>query len=133
MALGLNGFSLTIEKGSTRVVWVFKTFVIKFPRFIAWRLFLHGLLANMQERLFNTLNDQRFAKVYLSDPIGLFVVMEYCRPLTDDEWRSLINLYNEWKSSYNGYGSEAEVPVEKKRSSFGVTKHNKLVAIDYGS
>ena len=63
-------------KGSTRIVFMFNKVVVKMPTLKSWRLFLNGLLANLQERQFSKINNKNLARVLFSDPIGLVIVME---------------------------------------------------------
>ena len=60
--------------GATRLVLVFKSFVVKVPTFLSWRLFLHGLLANMQEELFSGVNDC-LCPVIWSDIFGFVLII----------------------------------------------------------
>ena len=63
-------------KGSTRIVFMFNKVVVKMPTLKSWRLFLNGLLANLQERQFSKINNKNLARVLFSDPVGLVIVME---------------------------------------------------------
>ena len=66
-------------KGSTRIVFMFNKVVVKMPTLKSWRLFLNGLLANLQERQFSKLENKNLASVLFSDPVGLIIVMEKVR------------------------------------------------------
>ncbi|MGL5013975.1 MAG: hypothetical protein ACRC6V_06750 [Bacteroidales bacterium] len=68
-------------KGSTRIVFIFEKFVIKIPTFKSWKLFLTGILANLQERQFSKIHNKNLARVVLSDPLGLIIVMERVREI----------------------------------------------------
>lgn len=72
---------MVIRKGSTRFAFLFGRWVIKVPRWTEWRLFLRGLLANLQERQWSRTGDDRIARVYVADPIGLMLVMERAQSL----------------------------------------------------
>ena len=116
---------VTVCKGATRCVWLLGKFAVKFPRFVGWRNFLQGLLANNQERTFyRELKDKRLAKVYYADPLGVCLVMERAdevkKILGRDEKRFL------WVCAARG------LPVECKPSSIGVFG-GKLKLIDYGN
>lgn len=114
-----------IKLGTTRVVFLLGTLAIKVPRGTSWRLFLNGLLANMQEREFGATGWPQLCPVLWSVPGGWLVVMRRATPLTYSEW-STFNV-RKWRNR-----STYVVPVENKWDSFGwVDGH--IVAIDYGS
>ena len=71
-----------IERGATRIVFIFKTFVIKIPSFKQYNLFLHGLLANLQENLW-TGQHPDLAKVHFCGKLGFFLVMEKAEVLSN--------------------------------------------------
>lgn len=109
------------ERGATREVlllgpWAFKVPVVSY----GWRPFLHGLLANMQERMFSAARFPRCCPVLWADPLGLLVIMARARPLerelTDAEWEAF---------------DRDNVPSERKASSYGWYA-GELVALDYG-
>lgn len=113
-------------------------YAIKMPTVVyGWRLFLCGLLANLQERSFSRLKDPRMCPVIFSLPGGFLNVMPRCIELTDDEFCSLVNIKDFWGYGLidwpgNDYRYKAVIPVENKSNSFGW--HNgKVVAIDYGN
>jgi hypothetical protein len=113
--------------GATRMVLLTRRWAIKLPRPTEWRLFLHGLLANMQERMFWTMRDDRMCPVHFSLPGGWLVVMPFARPLTDEEWAAF-----DADKFCVGNEDDAMVPAENKRDSFGVLS-GRVVAVDYGS
>lgn len=106
-----------MRSGATRHVFFPGAVVVKIPRLTSWESFLNGLLCNLQERKFSGVFP-RLAPCR-GDPLGLFVVMRYARPLNDTEW-ARINPQR-W----------AEDLVEPKRDSFGVLDGS-IVAVDYG-
>lgn len=72
-----------VATGSTRWVILTPRFAVKVPRADAWRLFLHGLLANLQERVWWRLTrDPRLCPVRFAFPLGVCVVMERAMPHT---------------------------------------------------
>lgn len=88
-------------------------------------MFLHGLLANMQETAFGTASFlQGMAPVRFSLPGGFLVVMARARPLTDEEWAAFDYTAFVVRETYC-------IPAENKRSSFGVFAGD-IVAVDYG-
>jgi hypothetical protein len=113
------------SSGVTRVVFMTRENVYKFPTFESWRNFLNGLLANMQERRLSATGWPELCPVKFALPGGLLVVMPRALPVSDHEWEVFDYERYVDRESYT-------IPVENKRSSFGVLR-GRLVAIDYGS
>lgn len=115
-----------LKRGATRLVLLTKRYAFKVPRVVSWRLFLCGLLANMQEREFSRADWPELCPVLFSLPGGWLVVMPRCEPLNDAQWDQT----EAWmaKDSDRDY----VVPVELKRDSFGMLG-SRIVAVDYGS
>lgn len=112
--------------GCTRIVFLIGAWAVKVPNVCyGWRLFLIGLLANMQERTFSKAGWPELCPVLWSIPGGWLVVMPRARPLTDDEFLAL---------DYDAFTDKPEyvVPVEDKADSFGWLG-DRIVALDYGS
>lgn len=112
--------------GCTRIVFVCNRFVVKVPNFLdGWRLFLCGLLANMQERTFSATEWDELCPVLWSTPGGWLVVMQRARVMTREEFMEF---------DFDSFISKPDyvIPVEAKSNSFGYL-NNKVVAIDYGS
>lgn len=103
-------------RGITREVFIFKGLVFKVPSFRSYKLFLTGLLANLQEIYWwkNT-KDKRLCPVLFSLPFGLLIVMPYSKPIK--------------KVNYNRFNG---LPLDPHISNFGKYK-NRIVLIDYGS
>jgi hypothetical protein len=100
-------------------------YAIKVPNFLSgWRLFLQGLLANMQERVFSAAGWPELCPVVASLPGGWLVVMRRVRVMTDAEFQQI-------DSSWLDRGDYV-IPAELKPNSFGWLGE-KLVAIDYGN
>jgi len=99
-------------------------YAIKIPVFVEWRLFLHGLLANMQERKFSRCEWPELCPVILSLPGGWLLVMRRADPLSRDEFLAL---------DYSAFAVTPDytVPVECKLDSFGKL-NGRVVAVDYG-
>jgi len=114
-----------IAYGCTRTVWLIGPYAFKFPAGAEWRLFLLGLLANMQERLFSRTGWPELCPVIWSIPGGWLVVMKRVRVLTEDEFANLD--LEKWVER-----GDYTVPAEIKHDSFGWLD-GKLVAIDYGN
>ncbi len=113
------------RRGATRTVIVLRKHVIKIPSFKSWKLFLHGLLANMQERQISTCNDVVLCPVISSSRMGLFVVMPRCYPVNHRGlfFTELCRLMGKFPREF--YLSDA------KPENFGYFK-GRLVKIDYG-
>jgi hypothetical protein len=111
--------------GATRQVFLYRRYAIKMPSFRSWKLFLCGLLANMQEAEFSKLNWLRLCPVVWNAPLGLMIIMMRATPLTQEEFEKFN--YDEFI-----YLQDGEIPVENKLSSFGWL-NGMIVAVDYGS
>lgn len=101
---------------------------IKVPNFTQWHLFLQGVLANRQEKLFSRswcAEEGKFCPVLFYFPGGFLSIMKRADPLTQDQFDALD--FDSWVAG-DGYF----VPVEHKISSFGVLG-DKIVAVDYGT
>lgn len=114
-----------IRYGTTRTVILVRDWAFKIPSFVEWRLFLHGLLANMQERKFARTGWPELCPVLWSLPGGWLVVMRRARPLTRAEFDDL---------DCEAWLNKADycVPAEAKMDSFGWLG-DKLVVVDYGN
>lgn len=113
------------NKGATRMVFLFPKIVVKIPRINDWKLFLCGLLGNMQERQFAKTGWPELCPIVASCPAGFWVVMRRCESLNDYWWQHFD--YEEFID-----GGDYVVPVENKRDSFGWLD-DRIVALDYGS
>lgn len=110
--------------GTHRTTYLIGRWAIKVPVFVEWRLFLHGLLANMQERNFSKTGWPELCPVIFSVPGGWFLVMRKAEALTRDEFFNL---------DYKAFVEKPDyvVPVEDKPDSFGKI-NGQIVAVDYG-
>lgn len=132
--------SFNIKGGCTRSVILIGNYAIKIPRLnYGWRLFLTGLLCNMQEVAFSKINDKRMCPVLWFIKGGFLLVMPRCEQLTEDEFNTLRIKYfwDKESKATNGYYGDCKIPVEHKIDSFGWHKwdgvNDSVVAIDYGS
>jgi hypothetical protein len=107
------------RRGTSREVLLVGRWAVKLPSARCWRLFLCGLLGNMQEALWSGF-DSGLCPVRWAFPGGLVVVMPRCEPLTAAEFDALDR--SPW----------ADLPVEAKACSFG-RLGGRVVAVDYGS
>ena len=114
-----------LEYGVTRRVLLVGSLAIKVPSVTEWRLFLLGLLANMQEALLAKTGWPELCPVLWSVPGGFLIVMRRARVLTDDEFLALD--LEHWVQR-EGY----RIPAEIKSDSFGYLDGD-LVAVDYGN
>lgn len=113
--------------GVTRAVLLAGRFAIKVPKMrYGWRLFLQGLLANMQEREFSKAGWPELCPVLFSIPGGWLVVMRRARVMTDDEWPFFDA--QAWAKASGKY----IIPCEFKADSFGWLD-GRVVVIDYGN
>lgn len=112
--------------GCTRIVCLLWRWAVKLPNFTdGWRMFLKGLLANMQEAQFSRTKWPKLCPVVWSIPGGWIVIMRRAKVLTDDEFLQCVP---------DGWIEEPDyiIPAELKSNSFGWL-NGKIVAIDYGS
>jgi hypothetical protein len=117
---------MKFTRGATRYVFLTKNYAIKIPYLGEWRLFLCGLLANMQERQISKAGYyEGICPILFSFPGGFLVVMPKLVELTDTE-------YYEFDYEELVEKPEYRIPAENKSNSFGWLDA-KPVAIDYGS
>lgn len=119
--------------GSTRTVLLTKHYAFKFPTFNSWKLFLHGLLGNMQEKQFSTMRIPELAPVLFTLPLGLLVVMPRVDVKSfDDEDRFIyLDAFNEAIAKSEHQEILTSI-VEQKIDSIGMLG-GKVVAVDFGS
>ena len=112
--------------GATRAVIIGRRYVYKLPNlFDGWRLFLCGLLANMQERQFGRQGWDGVCPVVFSLPGGWLGVMNKARVMTRDEFEAF-----DWQGFCER--EQYTIPAEGKWNSYGFLD-GQTVAIDYGS
>ena len=114
--------------GTTRVVYFIGKYAIKIPVIKPWRHFLRGLLANISEAQFSSVEDfTGLCPVIFSLPGGFLNVMRKAEPLPRETF--------EVESFYDEYLSSNNLPkggmVEDKLDSFGILDGS-VVAVDYG-
>jgi hypothetical protein len=119
-----------VELGATRRVFVFKNFVIKIPNTQEYRLFLHGLLANLQEKLWSSIDRPDLAKVKFCDKLGLFLIMERAKVIGNDVSPDLLIPMLEEK--YKDDDMKEFMLSDAKNSNWGYVK-GILKKIDYGN
>lgn len=114
------------RSGATRAVIVLRKVVIKIPTFKSWKLFLNGMLANLQERQFSCLKDKNLCPVILSSRLGLFVVMRKCYRVNH------IGLYLAELHRLKGALPSEFYLSDAKPQNFGYLD-GRLVKLDYGN
>lgn len=117
--------------GTHRTTYLVGRYAFKRPVFCSWRLFLCGLLANIQERTFSAAGWPELCPVIFSLPGGWLNIMRRAQPLTREQFFALD--YAEWiKGGKDLPKGDWVIPVEDKFDSFGVLD-GRIVAVDYGS
>lgn len=117
--------------GTNRTVYLIGKWAIKVPVLSNWNLFLHGLLANMQEAGFSLLKWPELCPVLFACRGGWFIVMRRAESLTMGEFEHID--YAEWiKGGRELPKGEWVIPVENKLDSFGKLD-GRIVAVDYGT
>ncbi len=124
---------MVIKRGTTRVTFLVGKYAIKTPNYRNWRLFLKGILANIQEHEFGRCGFSKLAPVLWISWGGFIVIMPRVEVKSGSAGkrclrRWLINL------STLDYGERMMYHniVEQKVDSVGYYK-GKIVAVDYGS
>lgn len=119
---------MKIELGATRRVFVFNKFVIKIPNTQQYDLFLSGILANLQEKLW-TGSHPDLAKVHWCGFLGLVLIMEKTVPLWRDDWEVFTA---ELEDKYKDDELKDFMLSDCKPSNWGYVGDH-LVKIDYGN
>ncbi len=115
----------SLHYGTTRTVLLIGDYAIKFPALTSWRLFLYGLLGNMQEARFSRSDCPDLCPVVFHVPGGFCTVMRRAEKITREQFFALD--VEQWRER-----EHVTIPVENKLDSFGILD-GKIVAIDYGS
>lgn len=120
---------MNIKHGATRTVYIFKNVVIKIPTTKEYRLFLRGLLANIQEGTFSKTHKD-LANVLYHNKLGLFLIMERADVISNNiDWKDFENVLIE---KYKDDPMKEFLLSDFKPSNWGYVKKN-LVKIDYGN
>lgn len=120
---------MTRKYGTHRTVYLIGSWAIKRPVFVEWRLFLYGLLANMQETSFGKTGWPELCPVIFGCPGGFFLIMRRAVPVTTEAFFAKFPTdlaFETWRET-----PDYVVPVEFKPDSFGMIE-GRLVAIDFG-
>jgi len=119
---------ISIKYGSTRSTVLIGQYALKFPSTVEYRLFLLGLLGNLQEKRFSG-SDPRLCPVIFSMPLGLMNIMPRAQMLSRDEFFALD--YKAFVDSSNGHYLLSDM-AERKMDTFGWL-NGRIVVVDYGS
>lgn len=131
---------MIIRRGATRIVFIFKRVVVKVPNNQEYKLFLHGILANLQEKSFSRgCNRDDLAKVKFCSHLGFFLVMEKAEVIKLEElWETDWEDADSWEQ-FSDYLHELYKDDEMKEFMLSDPKpsnwgyiNGRLVKIDYG-
>lgn len=120
----MNKF-IELKQGTTRIVVCIGKYAIKIPNFRSWKLFLNGLLANIQEETFRDL-DPILLKSKLYIPGGFLSIFEKVEEIDEITW---IKIKDDFYTIIDK--KDYIIPVEIKKDSFGML-NGQLKIIDYG-
>jgi len=97
-----NKLNIKVCYGTTRIVLLISSWAIKVPSCVEWRLFLWGILGNIQEaQLWNKMPNARdmMCPILFTSPGKLLIIMRRAMPVSRYDWEYL---NNEWyKTAYN--------------------------------
>lgn len=118
-------FGVQLVQGATRNVFIVWRWAFKVPRLKTWRMFLHGLLANMQERLFSGCEDfPGLCPVLWGLPGGFLICMRRAEPLPLAQWNQV------WAHQWLAARRLNDL-CEGKENCFGLLE-GRVVVVDYG-
>lgn len=130
---------MQIKIGSTRVCFVFSSFVVKFPILLPWRRFIAGVASNYNEALIwdattvdliNGEEDQQYLCEVYDNFLGLVLIAERVNQLTELEFLRMNSFYR--TKLYNLIPDKSELNYQDvgKTEVDGVTRYKLL---DYGT
>lgn len=118
-----------MDSGTTRFCICIGKYAFKFPKFSIsypnghrWKIFLRGILANIDENYWwkYSQNKEKLCDVLFYFPLGLFIVMKRAKPLSDTEYE-----YEKMKKDF------CEFSLDNKKENFGKLDDDRIVLIDY--
>lgn len=122
-----------VRQGTHRTALIVGNWVVKIPCLWNWKMFLQGLLANMQEKSWSGVSE-KLCPVAFGVWGGFANVMPYARPVPTADWV----VYD--RGTFNKFRRHADgtfLPAEFKHDSVGYLPHPEggehLVIVDYGS
>lgn len=119
---------MEIKKGTTRTVFLISSYAIKIPRFWhsssfvhKWKMFLRGILANMDEHFWwkCAWQKDKLCPIIWRSPLGFILIMKRADNLNEKEYD---------KEKFEKYFKN--LPLDNKIVNFGKIK-DKIVLIDY--
>lgn len=127
---------MQVTWGATRTVILTKRLAIKIPRIYGserrfeWLLFKWGFKANRQERQASKWQLSILCPVFLSDPLGLFVVMPRCASATPLDPSRGLGSRALCPVEYSYWATKA--PIDNHAFNYGYL-NRRLVSFDYGT
>lgn len=124
---------MNIKLGATRKVFIFNNIVIKTPNMKEYRLFINGILSNLQEKEFSKIGRKDLAKVIFCDKLGLFLIMKKLNEVdVNINW---IEFRNKLEEIYQNEDDNMKqfMLSDMKPSNWGYDENGMLVKIDYGN
>ncbi len=119
---------MQLKTGTTRCCFLIGNWAIKIPKIRRWKIFLRGLLANIDESWKSKHGDpfqkQSYARVLFCSWWGLFLIMERVSALHEHEYD---------KDKFSCYFRHCE-PIDNKIENFGrkfVGGSTYIVLVDY--
>ncbi len=124
---------MKMDLGATRRVFIFKNFVVKIPNTQEYKLFICGILANLQEKLWSGCHPD-LAKVLWCSPLGLVLIMERAITLSTDELREFdwLKFKEDLEEKYKDDDLGEFMLSDTKPDNWGYVG-DRLVKIDYGN
>lgn len=130
---------MQIKIGSTRVCFVFSSFVVKLPILLPWRRFIAGVASNYNEALIwdattidliNGEEDQQYLCEVYDNFLGLVLIAERVNQLTELEFLRMSSFYR--TKLYDLIPDKSELNYQNigKAEIDGVTRYKLL---DYGA
>lgn len=130
-----NWLNLKVSRGTTRTVVLIFNLALKFPTFISWRMFLNGLLGNINEREFYQCIKEHAVPMLFCIPGGFLNVSVRCdvHPTDVTNAETFFHMLARGKDDpANSIFKVLLEIVEYKADSVGVYD-GKIVVVDYGS
>lgn len=110
-----------MKKGTTRIVFLIGNFVIKMPRFNSWKIFLRGILANIDENMWYK-NSPLEWKLKMCPTLftlaGFLLIAKRAKEITEEDYKNINIDYFK------------PIPCDFKKQNFGIY-NERIVLIDY--
>lgn len=123
------------RKGGSRIVFLFKKFVVKIPVTYSWYGFLNGLLSSMREldkiKYYKGNYPEQIPKVYYGNRFGFIIIMKRYREVTreeNDEFRDELTRIAESDTEGSRYFWYGDIKPEN----YGYDEQGRLVKFDHG-